>query len=151
MLVQSWPATEIKALSTFLDSSRQMEMTAVNQRYAQLWTFVVFVDPAALDAADLAAARVQEFNGLCEDLIGLENDIHELRGKGRPLREQLAERVIDSWKAEGGGSVPHEYFQELVQAKHRSEGPDLLEAMRKHLRSLMGETQPRLPGSEGGA
>ena len=141
MLVQNQPEGEIKRLENILDSNRKLEMGAINQRFAQLWSLQIFVDPQSMDVSRIANEAVQDLNALCESIIGFPNDIAKLQGKGQPLREQIAARVIQEWEQTGNGQVPYRVFRELVTAPHRSEEANLIEAVRKHLRASMESKQ----------
>jgi len=137
MLVQSRPNGEIKFLKNILDPNRKQEMDTINERFAQLWRLQVFVDPQAMDVSVVAKDDVRDLNSLCESLIDLPNDIPELQRQGRPMREQIADRVINEWKEAGGREVPHDVFNELIGASHRAAGSELIESFRSHLRVLM--------------
>jgi len=144
MLVQSQPGAEIKPLGNILDSNRRLEMDAINQRFAQLWSFFVFVDPQAIDVSQVQNEAVQDLNAICESIIGFPNDIAALQGKGRPLRAQLATRMIREHEQAGGGKVEFGVYEELVRAPHRAErSSDLLDEIRNHLRALMGQKKAK--------
>ncbi len=97
MLVQSRSGGEIKPLENILDRNRRLEMDAINQRYAQIWSLHIFVDPQAIDVSNIANEAVQNLSAICESVIGFPNDITALQGKGLPLRNQVASRVIREW------------------------------------------------------
>jgi hypothetical protein len=136
-LVQNRPDGEVKPLEEILDRNRKLEMDSINQPFAYLWNLQIFVDPEVMDVSLYANEAVQNLNAICETIIEFPNDIMELQGKGCPLREQLAERVIQEWEEVGNGDVPHRVFLELVQAPHRQEGSELIEAFRKQLKATM--------------
>jgi len=139
MLVQSQPNGEIKKLAHILDRGWKTEMEAINQRFAPLWSLFVFVDPAALDASAINNPRVRNLSAACETLFGFPNDILELQHTGRPIREQIADRVVRDHQKRTGAAVPHDVYEELVAAPHRSEQEDLLAGMEKHLSEIMGK------------
>lgn len=138
MLVQAQPGAEVKKLENILDRSWKTEMDAINQRFAPLWSLLVFVDPDALDPSLINDPRVHDFATMCEEVFDFPNDILNLRHRGKPLREQIADRVIREHETKGGAPILHSLFEELVAAPHRSEDEDLLEGMRNHLKALAG-------------
>lgn len=137
MLVQTQPGAEIKQLGQILDATRKQEMEAINRRFQELWSLQVFVDPKCLDASRVADERVEDFNKLCEETIGFPNDIASLQGRGRPLREQLAARVVRDFEESHGVQVPFDTYDGLASAPYRDDA-DLLESMRKQLEGDMG-------------
>jgi hypothetical protein len=137
MLVQSERGAEVKKLENILDRGWKTEMEAINQRFAPLWSLFVFVDPDALDPSLVNDPRVRDFGALCETLFDFPNDVLEFRHKGRPLRDQIASRVVAELEKESGIKILHGAYEELVSADHRGEGQDLLSEMRKHLRSIV--------------
>jgi uncharacterized protein len=138
MLVQSEPGGDIKELGHILDRSWKMEMDAINQRFAPLWSLFVFVDPQALDVTMVHSPLVMDFCAMCEELFGFPNSSLELRGKGRPLAEQLAGRAIREYEKQSNKEVPYDVYQELVVGEHRGlDADDLLAEVHRKLVSLM--------------
>jgi hypothetical protein len=137
MLVQTEPGGDIKRLGRILDRSRKMEMDAINERFAPLWSLFVFVDPQALDATMVQSSAVQDFSATCEELFEFPNAHLDLQGTGRPLKEQIAHRVISEYEQSTKKQVPYDVFEELVGAEHRGLGIDLIVETRKQLNSLM--------------
>jgi HD superfamily phosphohydrolase len=139
MLVQSRPGGDIKQLAHILDRSWTMEMDAINQRFAPLWSLFVFVDPQAIDATEAYSPSVRDFSALCEELLGFPNSLDSERdvqpSPGRPLAEQIASRVIRKFQEKSKEEVPHNVFQDLVQADRR--GKDLVDEMEQALPLLM--------------
>jgi hypothetical protein len=139
VLVQSDPKMEIKKLADILDDNRKMEMTAINDRFLDLWHLQVLVDPSALDVTDSQREDVQDLSALCEELIGFPNAISELQRRGKRLVDQVAHRVIVEYEEREKVVVPYRYHGELITSSHRSQHADILDSMRAHLETLMNK------------
>lgn len=139
MLVQNHPGDEIKPLKGILDPTREKEMQAINERFEQLWKMQVLIDPDVLDVS-MPSDRLHDLNKICEEIIGFSNerDDLDLKGKGRPIDDQVAYRVIREYQGTHSGvSVPVDMFHELVTASRRADRLNRMEQCRKHLEALM--------------
>ncbi|MFC1542922.1 hypothetical protein ACFL4K_00085 [Candidatus Neomarinimicrobiota bacterium] len=136
MLVQSDPDSEVKQLEEILDDTRKEEMRAISERYQELWKMTIFIDPADLDV-EKTTQRVLDVSRLCEDIVGIPNDIGHLRGKGRSVREQIASRVVEEYQTSHNQDVQYDTFQELVYHESRNPSENPIEDMKRYLENLM--------------
>jgi HD superfamily phosphohydrolase len=140
MLVQNRPDSEIKPLKDILDATRVKEMTAINERFEQLWKLQIFVDPEVLDAST-PDEKLLDFSKTCEEIMGFPNQRSDLdydfKGKGRSIDDQIAFRIMKEYEIENKVQVPMDMFNELVGASRRASGSDRIEKCREHLRAVM--------------
>jgi len=133
MLVQSWAGGTVKALKDTLDATRKMEMDAINNRFSDLWSVQVFVDPQRLDVSKRAEPRAQDLSALCERVAGFENDIEELAGKGRKPEEQMVAAARKELEAES--PMPEEVEQSMLRGVEGMGSADVYEDLKDRLRS----------------
>ncbi|MGA7678230.1 MAG: hypothetical protein WCA51_07640 [Dehalococcoidia bacterium] len=140
MLVQNRPDSEIKPLKDILDLTRQKEMTAINERFEQLWKLQIFVDPEVIDAAT-PSRKLDNFSKICEEIMGFPNQRSDLdydfKGVGRPIDDQIALRVMEEYEMKNDIKVPVDLLGELVDASRRARGSSRIEQCREHLEAIM--------------
>ena len=139
MLVQNHPDGEIKPLKDILDLTRQKEMEAINERFEQLWKLQILVNPDVLDVST-PSDQLYDLNKICEEIMGFSNERADLdlKGKGRPIDDQVALRVMKEYQEEHSGiQVAVDMFDKLVTASRRAERANRIEQCRESLKALM--------------
>lgn len=143
MLVQNHPEGEIKQLQDILDPTRQQEMGAINDRFEQLWKLQILIDPEVINVSD-PSDWLNDLNKICEEVMSFPNERTDLvlKGKGRPIDDQIAHRVLEEYQEKHGlATGPINLVDELVTASRRAERSDKIEQVRKHLEGLMKSTE----------
>lgn len=139
MLVQNHPGDEIKPLKAIVDPTRQKEMAAINERFEQLWKLRILIDPEEVDVT-VPSDRLYDISKICEEVMGFSNERTDLdlKGKGRPVNDQIAFRIINEFRGKHPDvTVPTTVFDELVTASRRAEGVNRIEQCRRHLEATM--------------